>query len=83
MVEIKFIPQYYDKFSGNYFLHSLFGNNIDFHHNHFKTFLAVYNTTIETPNRSRYPNFNIRPVFKYINYTFSFIWLISFPIAFD
>ena len=32
---------------------------------------------------SRYPDYNIRPVIKYMNFIFSLIWLILVPISID
>ena len=81
-LENKFRPQSEYKLHGNDFIYHSFVANAECRHQHFKTFLAVQDPTIETPPRNKYPNRRVRPLLNYMNFLFPLIWIhgIAFEI---
>ena len=69
-VQNKFYPQCQDEVHGNDFVYNSFGPNSERRHRHFKTFLSCQNPAIDTPSRSMYPNWKMRPILKWMNFIF-------------
>ena len=77
---MKFRPKYRDKVRGNDFIHSSFGK---LRYKHFKAFLAVYNPTVDTPDRISYNNCNICLILTWMDYIFPLVWLLGVEISAD
>jgi len=82
-VEKKLNPQRKDPVHGNNFAFNSFGPNAECRHRHFKAFLAFQNPAIETPSRSRYPNWKMRPFLKWMNFICRLAWLLEIDYSID
>ena len=76
-MEQKFKPQIQDPVHRNDFIYHTFGPNAERRHRHFKTFLAIQDPAIPNPSRKKYPNWKVRPLIKWMNYSFPLIWLLG------
>ena len=83
MIEFKFRSQHKDKVHRNDFIHISFGPNDEGHHKHFKAFFSCQNPAIDTPDRSEYPNWKVRPLLTWINFIFLTIWLLGLFFSID
>ena len=82
-VENKYYPQQEDPVHGNDFMFNSFGTNAEIRHQHFKTFLSCQNPEIDPPPRSKYPNWKMRPILKWMNFIFKEAWLLGHVYSID
>ena len=82
-VKQKFKTQSQDPVHGNDFIYHKFGTNAKRRHLHFKNFLEIQDPAISTPSRKKYPNWNVRPLVQWINYSSPLIWLLGACFAID
>ena len=76
-IENKFYPQRQDEFHGNDFVYNSFGPNSERRHRHFKKILPFQNPVIKTPSRSVYPNWKMRPIFKWMDSIFREVLMLG------
>ena len=82
-VELKFKPHAENPVHGNDFIYHSFGPNALRRHRHFKTFLAMQDPAIKIPCRTKYPNWKVRPLLKWMNFLFPLIWMLGVCFAID
>ena len=83
MIEFKFRSQHKDKVHGNDFIHRSFGPNAERRKKHFKAFVSCQNPAIDTPDRSKYPNWKVRHLLTWTNFIFPTIWLLGLCFSID
>ena len=76
-IEFKFRSQHKDKFHGKNFIHISYGPNAKRHHKHFMDLFSFQKPAIDTPHRSKYPNWKVRPLLTWMNFIFPSIWLLG------
>ena len=76
-IEFNFRSHHKDKFHGNNFIHRSFGPNAEHRHKQFKAFFSCQNPAIDTPDRSKAPNWKVRPLHTWMNYILPTIWLLG------
>jgi hypothetical protein len=82
-VEYKFRPQRVDRVAGNDFCFASFGANAKERHKHFKAFLSCCDPRRETPSRDVQPNWKVRPIISWINYSCPKAWELGRALAVD
>ena len=82
-IELKFRSQHQDKVHGNDFIHRSFGPNSERRHKHFKAFFSCQNPAIDIPDRSKNPNWKVRPLLTWMNFIFPTMWLLGICFSID
>ena len=82
-VEYKFKPQREDVCHGNDFIYHAFGPRAAHRHKEFKAFLAYQNPAIDTPSKTKFPNWKVRPLILWMNYIFPRAWNLGQEFSID
>ena len=82
-IEYKFQPQKKDCVGGNDFLYQSFGVNAERRHKQFKCFLVCQDPGIAMPSKDQYPNWKVKPLISWINYSCPKAWALGCALAVD